>query len=119
MVRVGQGLDADLAGYVEQLQGLLDQPLEVGLRWLLVDRGIARHFQVAARKLVQHDTFRLIEDEGGVTATSSCPVADVAIRIDSMLSLLADVQLLETGDPGYRSSSETETWYRSQIARLE
>lgn len=118
MARVGQGLDADLAGYAVQMNGLLDQPLEAGLRWLLVDRGIARHFQVAARKLVQHDTFRLIEDEGGVMATQSCPVADVAIRIDSMLSLLADVRLLETGDEGYRKTSETEPWYRSQVARL-
>ncbi|MCA9052928.1 MAG: hypothetical protein KDA75_03780 [Planctomycetaceae bacterium] len=118
MSKVGQGADADLSGYVVQMQGLLDRPLEASLRWLLVERGVARHFQVAARKLVQHDTFRLIEDEGGVAATQSCTVAGVAIRIGAMLSLMADVQLLESGDEGYRRSTETDLWYRQQVLRL-
>lgn len=118
MARVGQGAAADLQSYSVALDGLVQQPLPAVLRWLSVDRAIARHFQVAARKLVQHDTFRLIEDEAGVRATQNCSVADVMIRLDAMLSLLTDVRLLEYDDSGYRRSSETQGWYDQQLTRL-
>lgn len=119
MAQVGQHLDADLLGYYEQLEELTGKSMIDALRWLSVDRAIARHFQVAARKLVQHDTFRLIEDEEGVRATDKCPIADVAIRIDSMLSLIADVKLLARTDDGYRIVPETRTSYNEQIKRVE
>ncbi|QDV85385.1 hypothetical protein [Planctomycetes bacterium TBK1r] len=119
MARVGLHLDADLYGYSQQLDELAGGSMVDALRWLCVDRGIARHFQVAARKLVQHDTFRLIEDEEGIRATDKCPIADVAIRIDSMLSLLADVKLLARADDGYTIVPETRTLYDEQIERIE
>lgn len=88
------------------------------LRWLCVDRAVARHFQVAARKLAQHDTYRLIEDEQGVSATDKCPVADVAIRIGAMLSLLSDMQLLERVEKAHRCRDDIAAWYREQVDRL-
>lgn len=115
---VGQHLDADLLGYFEQLENLIESDMADALRWLCVDRAVARHFQVAARKLVQHDTFRLIEDEEGVRATDKFPIADVAIRIDSMLSLIADVKLLTRTDDGYVIAPATQPWYDEQIARI-
>lgn len=118
MARVGQHLDADLFGYFEQLEDLSESDASVALRWLCVDRAVARHFQVAARKLVQHDTFRLIEDEEGVRATDKCPIADVAIRIDSILSLIADIKLLSRSDEGYLAVSTTRPWYEEQVARI-
>jgi len=118
MARVGQTLDADLVGYTEQLEHLATRSIPEVLNWLVIDRAIARHFQVAARKLVQHDTYRLIEEEGGVVATQKCPVADVAIRVDSMLSLMSDLKILERGESGYRSTSETRTWLRERLADL-
>lgn len=119
LVRVGQSADADLRSYSGQLDALYDQPTRRALRWLLVDRAIARHFQVAARKLVQHDTFRLIEDEEVVRATQKCAVAAVAMRLDAMLSLLSDLRLLERNEYGYRKSIGTESWYRQQLLRLQ
>ncbi|MCA9110957.1 MAG: hypothetical protein KDA52_13485 [Planctomycetaceae bacterium] len=118
MARVGQHLDADLLGYYEQLEDLIEKDTEVTLRWLCVDRAVARHFQVASRKLVQHDTFRLIEDEEGVRATDKCPIADVAIRIDSMLSLVADVKLLQRSDAGYATIPVTKPWFADHVARI-
>lgn len=118
MACVGESLNADLRTYADQMDDLVRRPLREALRWLSVDRAIARHFQVAARKLVQHDTFRLIEDEEGVKATAKCPIADVAIRIDSMLSLISDLQLLRRGDDGYAKSKETEGWYKGQLERF-
>jgi hypothetical protein len=115
---VGAHLDADLAGYFERLNELLAGPTTVAMRWLCVDRGLARHFQVAARKLAQHDTFRLIEDEDGMRATEKCPIPNIAIRVDSMLSLLSDVGLLRIGDEGYLATAETTQWYNSHIKRL-
>ena len=118
MAQVGQHLDADLFGYFEQLEDLSESDVSVALRWLCVDRAVARHFQVAALKLVQHDTFRLIEDEEGVRATDKCPIADVAIRIDSMLSLIADIKLLSRSDDGYQAVPTTRPWYEEQVARI-
>lgn len=118
MAKVGQGAGADLRGYSLHLDMLMSQPPAVAMRWLCVDRAIARHFQVAARKLMQHDTFRLIEDEAGVRATKKCAVADVAIRLDAMLSLLTDVRLLEYDSQGYRPCGETRAWFDSQLRRL-
>lgn len=118
MARVGQHIDADLLGYYEQLEELIEQDTEAALNWLCVARAIARHFQVAARKLVQHDTFRLIEDEEGVRATDKCPIADVAIRIDSMLSLVADVKLLQRSDTGYATTPATRSWFAEHVARI-
>ena len=88
------------------------------LRWLTVDRGVARHFRVAARKLVQHDTFRLIEDERGVHATDNCPVAGIAIRIGAMLSLMSDVGLLNRESGGYMASAAASGWLKKQLSRL-
>lgn len=119
MAQVGQHLDADLIGYFEHLENLSESDVSVALRWLSVDRAVARHFQVAARKLVQHDTFRLIEDEEGVRATDKCPIADVAIRIDSMLSLLADVRLLARSGDGYIAVPGTRKFCHEQIIRVD
>ena len=119
MAQVGLHLGADLLGYFEQLEDLIEKSMIDAFRWLSVDRAIARHFQVAAGKLVQHDTFRLIEDEEGVRATDKCPIADVAIRIDSILSLIADVKLLARKDDGYRIVQETRNVYIQQIKRIE
>jgi hypothetical protein len=118
VARVGQHVDADLQGYYEHLEELLEKGTDVAFKWLCVDRAIARHFQVAARKLVQHDTFRLIEDEEGVRATDKCPIADVAIRIDSMLSLIADVKLLVRTSEGYAVNLDTRDWYQQQLMRF-
>lgn len=118
MAKVGQGAGADLRGYSLHLDLLMSQPLSAAMRWLCVDRAVARHFQVAARKLVQHDTFRLIEDEAGLRATQKCAVANVAIRLDAMLSLMNDVRLLEYDSQGYRPSVETRPWFDSQLTRL-
>ncbi len=115
---VGAHVDADLCGCFEKLSELLAEPTSSAMRWLCVDRGVARHFQVAARKLAQHDTFRLIEDEDGVRATEKCPLPNIAIRVDSMLSLLGDVGLLKSTEDGYLTSAETRRWYKSQIRRL-
>jgi hypothetical protein len=119
MAGVGSHLDADLVTYFHQLEGVLTAPTACAMRWLCVDRGIARHFQVAARKLAQHDTFRLIEDEEGVRATDKCPIPDIAIRVDAMLSLISDLGLLSRGDGCYAPTPETRSWYASQVRRLQ
>ncbi|QEG43420.1 hypothetical protein [Roseimaritima ulvae] len=118
MAKVGEHLDADLLGYYEQLEDLIEQDTEIALKWLCINRAIARHFQVAARKLVQHDTFRLIEDEEGVRATDKCSIADVAIRIDSILSLVADVKLLQRSDGGYLIVPATKPWFADHTVRI-
>jgi hypothetical protein len=115
---IGSQVDADLAGWYEQLELLNDATTVEAMQWLTVDRGIARHFQVAARKLVQHDTFRLIEDENGVHATQNCPVANIAIRIQAMLSLMTDVGLLRRTTEGYASNNSTKAWLNRQMTRL-
>lgn len=115
---IGSQVDADLRGWFEQLELLDDVSTIDALRWLTVDRGIARHFQVAARKLAQHDTFRLIEDENGVHATEKCPVANIAIRIGAMLSLMSDVGLLKREPNGYVASASAAGWLKKQLIRL-
>ncbi len=110
--------DADLSGWYGHLERHKLLSTFEALRWLTVDRGIARHFRVAARKLVQHDTFRLIEDERGVHATESCPVAGIAIRIGAMLSLMSDVGLLDRESGRYVASATTAEWLKKQLNRL-
>jgi hypothetical protein len=118
MARVGSYLDADLDTYFDQLETIFDGPMSSALSWLCIDRGVARHFQVAARKLAQHDTFRIIEDEEGVRATNKCPIPDIAIRVGSILSLIGDVGLLGQVDEGYVSSTETDSWCKNELKRL-
>lgn len=83
--------------------------------WL---NALSRHFRVAALKLVQHDTFRLIEDERGVHATDKCPVAGIAIRIEAMLSLMSDVGLLNRTEDGYMIDESAANWTSRQLYRL-
>ena len=116
---VGDVLNADLSGYYDQLESLLEADGDVALKWICVDRAIARHFHVASRKLAMHDTFRLIEDEHGVSASSTCPIADIAIRVEAMLSLIADIKLIQRTEGGFQVLPETRTWYREQLARVE
>ncbi len=118
MVHVGRTADADLFGYSEHFERLLDCSMTAALTWLCVDRAIARHYQVASRKLAQHDTFRLIEDEDGIRATYKCPIPGIAIRVDSMLSLMADLDLLDRNDDGYIPTKETESWYKARVKDL-
>jgi hypothetical protein len=118
MAQVGSHSGAALASYYEEFEELSHGPTASVARWLCVDRGVARHFQVAARKLAQHDTFRLIEDEEGVRATDTCPLPDIAIRVNSMLSLISDLELLDRTDNGYRVSGQTAAWYRQQMQRI-
>ena len=118
MAQVGSHSSAALASYYEQLEGLSHGPTASVARWLCVDRGIARHFQVAARKLAQHDTFRIIEDEEGARAADKCPLPNIAIRVESMLSLISDLGLLDRGDDGLTVPAQTEPWYRQQIQRM-
>jgi hypothetical protein len=118
MAQVGSHSGAALACYYDQLEDVSHGWTASVAQWLCVDRGVARHFQVAARKLAQHDTFRLIEDEEGVRATDKCPLPDIAIRVNSMLSLISDLELLDRGDDGYSVSAQTEAWYRQQMRRI-
>ena len=115
---IGFEFDADLSGWHTQLETLKHGSTLDALQWLTVDRGIARHFRVAARKLMQHDTFRLIEDERGVHATEKCPVAGIAIRIEAMLSLMKDVGLLNRTDDGYMIDNSAASWISRQLRRL-
>lgn len=112
---VGSALDAHLLGYSEQLDPLAGRPTTTIARWLCVDRALARHFRVAARKLSRHDTFRLIEDEGGLSATDKCPIPEIAIRVGAMLSLIRDLRLLGRSGGGYTCSNATEEWYKRQM----
>lgn len=115
---IGFEFDADLSGWYGHFDRLKHHSTFDVLRWLTVDRGVARHFRVAARKLVQHDTFRLIEDERGVHATDNCPVAGIAIRIGAMLSLMSDVGLLNRESGGYMASAAAAGWLKKQLSRL-
>ena len=117
--RTGDVLDADLYGYYEQLEILRESDGADALKWLCVDRAIARHFHVASRKLAMHDTFRLIEDENGVKASSKCPIAGIAIRVEAMFSLIADIKLLQRTEDGFQVLPETRTWYKEQLARVQ
>jgi hypothetical protein len=63
---------ASLATYADEMGQFDRQPLAEVATWLLIDRGLARHNRVAAGKLWEHDTFRLIEDERGVKAVGNC-----------------------------------------------
>lgn len=102
----GSSIEADIRTYFDQLTAIKSRKTNELLKWLCVDRAIARHFQVAARKLVQHDTYRIIEDAGRVSASDNCPIAGVAVRIGAMLSILADIGLLQRDDKMFQIAGQ-------------
>ena len=115
------GRDRGNRGPYSEAGDALEEPASDGdsvAHWLCVDPGVAPHFQVATRKLAEHDTFRLIEEEEGVRATDECPLPKIAIRVNAMLSILGDLGLLDREDDGYSVSAQTEAWYRQQMRRL-
>lgn len=113
----GSNTSSDLTTYSDQLSGLEKHSVAEVARWLLIDRGVARHNRVAASKLWEHDTFRLVEDEAGVLAIGDCPLPEISVRVHSMLSLLTDLKLLKTEDGGYVPSSQTREFFESQVQR--
>jgi site-specific recombinase XerC len=42
----------------------------------------------------------------------------IAIRVNSMLSLISDLALLDRDDDDYTASAQTEAWYRQEIRRI-
>ncbi|MGE0758258.1 MAG: hypothetical protein AB7O38_14615 [Pirellulaceae bacterium] len=113
----GSGSGASLTSYFDELKRLEKRPLREVAQWLLIDRGIARHNRVAAGKLWQHDTYRLVDDERGARAIGDCPLPAIQIRIAAMLSLLADLGLLERHDRKYTSGPQTASFVKRQLGR--
>ncbi len=113
----GSNMSADLVTYFAQLSELENQSVAEVARWLLIDRGIARHNRVAASKLWKHDTFRVVEDEAGVLAIGKCPLPEISVRVSSMLSLLSDLKLLKADNGGYITNSDTQRFFDSQLQR--
>jgi hypothetical protein len=115
---LGSMAGSSLRDYHAALSTLADAPPRAVARWLLFDRGVARHNTVAARKLYMHDTFRLVEDEAGVRLRSGCPLSPVQVRTAAMLSLLSDVRLLRRTEDGYLPTKAGQRFVAKYLGHL-
>lgn len=115
---IGAGVGAGLMSYAAELDRFVGSNLSEVATWLLVDRGIARHNKVAAGKLYQHDTYRLIEDEVGLKSVGDCPLPAIQIRTGAMLSILADLGLLSRGDRVFTMRREGVRFLETRLKRL-
>lgn len=118
LASVGSGLGSSLGCWHDHLSALVGEPRALVAKWLLIERGIARHRATASRKLAQHDTFRLREDEGGLEAFGTCPVTSIAIRVGAMMSLLCDLGLLRSGGRGYTLTRSGEAFAIRRLERI-
>jgi hypothetical protein len=116
--RLGTNDGCDLFTYYSHISELQGKSIDEVIRWLLVDRGLARHNRVAAGKLWQHDTFRVVDDECGAIAIGHCPLPNIAVRIGAMLSLLRDMKLIDCTESKYCPSSETREFLDRQLQSL-
>ena len=116
--RIGDQLNAGLSSYAWELKQAESLSVENLIRWLLIDRGLARHNRVAAKKLWQHNTFRVVDDEHGAISVGQCPIPNIAVRVGSMLSTLADLKILQSENRSYSLTAEGSRYFDQQMKSL-
>jgi hypothetical protein len=107
----------DTVSYYDHLDEMRTDSVQDVALWLLIDRGIARHNRVAAGKLWEHDTYRVVEDDNGVVAIGKCPLPGITVRVGAMLSLLRDLGLLGQKEGRYTATHQCKGFMEEQLDR--